>query len=50
MRQSRYFIRWDLPLAGLPYMLMMKGIEIHNNKKEAMNERLMAQMEAVYPI
>jgi len=40
MWQSIYFIRWDLLLAGLPYMLMMKGrwrfslVYIHNIKKE----------------
>jgi len=52
-----YFIRWDLLLAGLPYMLMMKGgrrfpiVYIYTNiKKEAMDEPLLAQMVAVYPI
>jgi len=52
MQQSIYFIRWDLPLAGLPYMLMMKGgrrfsivgiVYIYTtSKKEAMNEQFMA--------
>jgi len=57
MQQSIYFIRWDLLLAGLPYMLMMKGgwrfsiVYIYTNiKKEAMNEPPLAQMTAVDPI
>jgi len=42
-------MRWDLPLAGLPYMLMMKGgqrlsiVGIYQGKKEAVNEQLMAE-------
>jgi len=57
MRQSIYFIRWDLPLAGLLYMLMMKGgrrfsiVYVYTNiKKEAMNEPPLAQMTAMIPI
>jgi len=60
MWQSICFIRWDLPLAGLLYMLMMNGGRRFSivgivyicttSKKEAMNEQLMAQLEAEHPI
>jgi len=57
MQQSIYFIRCHLPLAGLPYMLMMKGgqrfsiVYIYTNiKKEVMNEPPLAQMAIGNPI